>query len=269
MDTVANRIRKARKNTGITQEELGKKVFVSASYICRVESGKEIPTEKVIKLISLELNVSYDWLKYGKYEPDKNNATIPMINQVYRDVALKSLQESGIPESLIDGVDCSTLETMEESLASVKNCYYTTIYKHIEETYGVKKEDSVKTLQRMEYEEKDYWKMFNTMNFTADQNKYIANLYNMVGEVTALGTTEKAGKELQRLFQKESLLEKIIESGIEVGIDAGIKVGIDKELLQKFRTYLDIQGDIRGEVEKEAFICGFRSAYHILEECRN
>ena len=53
----------------------------------------------------------------------ENTNTMPMMNQVYREVALKSLRESGLPETLIAGVDCSTFETMEESLNNVKECF--------------------------------------------------------------------------------------------------------------------------------------------------
>lgn len=76
------------------------------------------------------------------------------------------------------------------------------------------------------------------------------------------------GAETKRLLEKERLLEKIIESGIDVGIEAGIKVGIDENLMRKFRDYTELQGNIREEVEREGFICGFRTAYHLLEECR-
>lgn len=198
----------------------------------------------------------------------ENKNAMPMINQVYRDVALKFLKESGLPESLIDGVDCSTLETMEESLNNVKKCFYASVYKHIEETYGVKAEDPELLLHRMEYEEKDYWDMFKTIDCSTENNKYIANLYCILETEINLGNDKKIGSEIKRLLEKERLLERIIESGIAVGIEAGIKVGIDENLMKKFNDYIELQGDIRREVEKEGFICGFRTAYHLLEECR-
>lgn len=193
---------------------------------------------------------------------------IPVINQVFRDVAIQHLAECGLPESLIDGVDCSTFEAMEESLAKVKNCFYSSIYKHIEETYGVKGERTEKLIQRMEYEEKDYWKMFREMDFTTEENKYIANLYHVMCEAAQLGTETKSGNRVKRLLKKESLLTQVIKSGIEVGIEAGIKEGIDENLMNKFEDFVNLEWDIRGEIEREGFICGFRTAYHLLEECR-
>ncbi len=193
---------------------------------------------------------------------------VPMINQVYRTVAEKHLAECGLPESLIAGVDCSTYEDMERTLAEIKNSFYSSIRKHIEETYGAKETKPELLLHRMEYEEKDYWEMLKGIDCSTENNKYIANLYCVIGTEIGLGTERKIGSETKRLLEKEKLLEKIIESGIEVGIEAGIKAGIDENLMKKFIDYINLQGDIRGEVEKESFICGFRTAYHLLEECR-
>lgn len=198
----------------------------------------------------------------------ENTNTMPMINQVYKEVAMKTLKESGLPESLIEGVDCSTFEAMEESLNKVKQCFYSSIYKHIEETYGVRTENPELLLHRMEYDEKDYWNMFKAVDCSTENNKYIANLYSILSPEICLGTDRKMGVETKRLLEKERLLEKIIESGIDAGIEAGIKVGIDENLMKKFRDYTELQGDIRGEVEREGFICGFRTAYHLLEECK-
>lgn len=109
-----------------------------------------------------------------KNEPKK---TMPAINQVFRDAALQHLTESGLPESLIDGVDCSTLEAMEESLFKVKDCFYSSVRKHIEETYGVKEERPETLLRRMEYQDRNWWDMFKGMNCDPENNKYIANLH--------------------------------------------------------------------------------------------
>ena len=44
---------------------------------------------------------------------------------------------------------------------------------------------------------------------------------------------------------------------------------MDEELLEKLKAYWELQGEIRGEVEREGFICGFCTAYHLLNECRS
>ena len=44
---------------------------------------------------------------------------------------------------------------------------------------------------------------------------------------------------------------------------------LPEELLEKLKAYWELQGEIRGEVEREGVICGFRTAYHLLNECRS
>lgn len=197
-----------------------------------------------------------------------NNEKMPAFNQALREAAYRHLIECGLPDSLIDGVDCSSFEAMEESLARIKECFFASVRRHIEETYGVKEGNPEILLNRMKYEEKEYWQMFREMNFTTEQNKHIANLCDIIRNVTQLGSDTKSGQELKRLYKKGKLLEKVIESGIDVGIEAGVQAGIDQNLKDKFNDYTELQSDINIESEREAFICGFRTAYHLLEECR-
>ena len=109
-------------------------------------------------------------------------AKIPMINQVLKDAALGHLAECGLPQSLISGVDCSSYERMEETLLEVKNCFYSSVRKNIEDTYGPScraytPDDEYKHL--MEYKERDYWKMFDNMDCHTESNKFTASLETM------------------------------------------------------------------------------------------
>ena len=65
------------------------------------------------------------------------------------------------------------------------------------------------------------------------------SLYCIIGDHVKLG---EFGKENAKLFEKERLLEKILETGV------------DEELLEKLKAYWELQGEIRGEVEREGFI---------------
>lgn len=65
MDTIGSRIKFIRKREGLKQIDFAKRVLVSASYISKVESGKELPSDIFTKLVALEFNVSYLWLKDG------------------------------------------------------------------------------------------------------------------------------------------------------------------------------------------------------------
>ena len=52
-----NKIRKYRKKTGMTIEELATKVGISAGYLCHLERGsRQNPSTKIMADISKELN---------------------------------------------------------------------------------------------------------------------------------------------------------------------------------------------------------------------
>ena len=65
MAHVGERIKTIRKMNNIKQKEFAERVSVSASYISKVESGKEVPTEMLLKLIALDFKVSLEWLRDG------------------------------------------------------------------------------------------------------------------------------------------------------------------------------------------------------------
>ena len=60
--TLADKLKEARKNAGLTQVELAEKLCVSRQAITKWESGKGIPDVDNIKMISKVLNVSIDFL---------------------------------------------------------------------------------------------------------------------------------------------------------------------------------------------------------------
>ncbi len=60
--TLADKLKEARKNVGLTQVELAEKLCVSRQAITKWESGKGIPDVENLKTISQVLNVSIDFL---------------------------------------------------------------------------------------------------------------------------------------------------------------------------------------------------------------
>lgn len=56
------RIRLARKNVQMTQEQLAEACFLSSAHIGHIERGTRIPSLDTILKISHTLNVSLDWL---------------------------------------------------------------------------------------------------------------------------------------------------------------------------------------------------------------
>lgn len=66
-----NRIREIRNALGYSQSDFAKKISVSRSAICKIESGENSPSEQTIKIICSEFNVNEDWLRNGTGEMKK------------------------------------------------------------------------------------------------------------------------------------------------------------------------------------------------------
>lgn len=70
MEEIGKRIKLLRNTIGMKQIDFAKRVLVSSSYISKIESGKETPSEIFVKLIALEFNISYEWLRNGSGDMD-------------------------------------------------------------------------------------------------------------------------------------------------------------------------------------------------------
>lgn len=94
MNDIGFRIKSIRKYFKITQKEFAKRILVTASYVSRIESGNELPTEKLLKLISLEFGNSFDWLSTGKGEmfPDERSPLI--LDRNFLDVKADELDKN-------------------------------------------------------------------------------------------------------------------------------------------------------------------------------
>ncbi len=69
--TLADKLKEARKNAGLTQTELAEKICVSRQAVTKWESGKGIPDVENLKTISRVLNVSIDFLLDDEGVADK------------------------------------------------------------------------------------------------------------------------------------------------------------------------------------------------------
>ena len=60
--TFSEKLKEARKNSGLSQEQLAEKLCVSRQAVTKWETGRGLPDVENIKAISLLLNVSIDYL---------------------------------------------------------------------------------------------------------------------------------------------------------------------------------------------------------------
>lgn len=66
---VGSRIKKIRKQNGVTQEQLAEKLNVTVNQLYRVEAGLSTGSVDLIVEISVHLDVSLDYLILGKEQP--------------------------------------------------------------------------------------------------------------------------------------------------------------------------------------------------------
>lgn len=69
METMGTRIKEIRKGAGLTLENFGKRIGITASSCSTIENGKSNPSDQTVLMICREFNVNEDWLRDGTGEP--------------------------------------------------------------------------------------------------------------------------------------------------------------------------------------------------------
>lgn len=63
-----DRIKKIRRDLGLTQQELANRIGIKRGAIANYEIGRNTPTDSVVSLICREFGISEEWLRYGTGE---------------------------------------------------------------------------------------------------------------------------------------------------------------------------------------------------------
>lgn len=75
-ESIGDRIKKLRKEKGLTMLEFGESIGMSKASISGIEAGKNGPSEQTVRLISSMYSVYYYWLKNGEGEMYINETEI-------------------------------------------------------------------------------------------------------------------------------------------------------------------------------------------------
>ena len=80
---VTLRLIELRKNFGYTQAQMGERLGVTREMVIKLERGEQLPSGKILQALTLNFNLSLDWLFYGvgyiycaDTETDKDTDTI-------------------------------------------------------------------------------------------------------------------------------------------------------------------------------------------------
>lgn len=114
-----DRIKTIRKLANLNQTEFAERIGASRDKIASYETGRVIPTDSILKLISKEFNVSYAWLKTGEG---------PMEDAIPDDTSVLRVIETyqSLPDrlrSLVDALvtmDPEWYKTLDEAFAEIE-----------------------------------------------------------------------------------------------------------------------------------------------------
>jgi len=94
---IGSRIREIRKFVlKLTQEEFASRLGVAGSYISRIEKGKNVPSELLIKAICREFGVYEEWLRTGR--GPRRHIEVRLEDQVKVEAELTAKLERGLED---------------------------------------------------------------------------------------------------------------------------------------------------------------------------
>lgn len=80
------RIKIIRKNAGLTQSDFANKLDLSRNFICMVESGERLPSDRTINDICSKFHVDENWIRTGKGDMyisrSRNQEIVDFMNDV-------------------------------------------------------------------------------------------------------------------------------------------------------------------------------------------
>ena len=113
------RIKKIRKSSGLTQAEFADRIKASRDKIASYETGRVVPTDTTLSMISKVFNVSYVWLKTGEgpmEDPTGDRDTMEKLTTVYQELPerLKTLVD------VLADMDPEWWKTLDDAFAELE-----------------------------------------------------------------------------------------------------------------------------------------------------
>ncbi len=122
MQSASERIKFIRKQKKMNQQTFANIIGVSQTHISKIESGKDNASDKLLRIISEEFNINFEWLKNGIGEMERD---IKINERISHDTLLKikkylstcNLGQSNICSILINNIPelIDSVNTREES----------------------------------------------------------------------------------------------------------------------------------------------------------
>ena len=81
---MGDRLRERRRAMKLTQEELAKRIDISASFVGHPERAEKTPSRDTVAALCAALEVSMDWLVWGKHSIRCDRNGCPMYDEIRR-----------------------------------------------------------------------------------------------------------------------------------------------------------------------------------------
>ena len=116
----SDRIKSIRNSNNMSQSDFAKRLSVSRSAICKMESGENSPSEQTINLICREFSINETWLRTGEGEMFKKRTRNQEI-MAFANSVMEGLDESFkkrllLALSKLNESDWETLEKISNEL---------------------------------------------------------------------------------------------------------------------------------------------------------
>ncbi len=82
MDSIGERVSYIRRERGYTQYKLAELADISVQFLSDIENNKKSMTVKTLSQIAGSLNISTDYIIYGRKTENENNAINIMLNSL-------------------------------------------------------------------------------------------------------------------------------------------------------------------------------------------
>lgn len=116
-----DRIKKIRKDAGLTQEKFSEKLGLKRNTIATYEIGKSEPMDNILFSICREFNVNEEWLRTGNGEPyrkrTRNQELQAFANDVMENVDESFKKKFILALSKLNESDWETLKKIADELS--------------------------------------------------------------------------------------------------------------------------------------------------------
>ena len=105
MQIFQKRLKDIRKERGLTQEAVGKGVFITKQEICLYEKGKRTPPLEVIIKLADFLEVDFLWLLGLEYRKDLSKSKVIHISKEEIEIIKRLRENKELYDKLINDLD--------------------------------------------------------------------------------------------------------------------------------------------------------------------